>query len=156
MGMFDTLIANLNSMGFYDFVLPWLFVFAVVYAILARTNVFNNNSVNGLVSMVIAFFVTGFGGPAIGKFFSSFFGGSSIFFAGFLVLILFAGMFGFKVGDKIEGKFLAVAALIAVVLFISWGGPAVAGINLSEKTQAILFVVVVMGAAIAFVTQKQG
>ena len=36
--VFTTLITNLNDLGFYDFVLPFLFVFAIVYGLLAKIN----------------------------------------------------------------------------------------------------------------------
>ena len=75
MNPFEILVSNLNQMGFFGFLLPWLFMFAVVYGLLVKSKVLGEDQkIIGVVSLVSAFFVIGFGGVAIGTFFSNLFG----------------------------------------------------------------------------------
>lgn len=155
LGIFGTLIQNLNNMGFYGFVLPWLLVFAIVYAILQKTEIFGKDAknINGLIALIFAFFVTGYAGDAVGKFFINIFGGSSIIFGGILVFLLFLGMLGWKpssIGDK--NMWGLAALIIAVLLFLAVGGPSIAGIKLTDETMAAIFMVLVVAFAVMFIT----
>ncbi|MBI5061871.1 MAG: hypothetical protein HZB67_06200 [Candidatus Aenigmarchaeota archaeon] len=151
---------NLNELGFYNFLLPWLFTFAIVYGLLMKANLFGeaNKKVSVALAFVIAFFVTGFAGPAMAAFFISIFGGASIFLAGILVIILFLAMVGWvPPGDKKRGWTAAVAILvvIGVVLFIVSTGTFATNIMLNETTIAAIFVIVILGLAMWFITQEK-
>ena len=60
---FSILVANLNALGFFGFLLPWIFMFAVTYGLLAKAKFFEDTKIVGVISLVLAFFVVGFGGP---------------------------------------------------------------------------------------------
>ncbi|OYT56139.1 MAG: hypothetical protein B6U68_03775 [Candidatus Aenigmarchaeota archaeon ex4484_14] len=155
LGIFATLIQNLNNMGFYGFVLPWLLVFAIVYAILQKTKVFGDQAknINGLIALIFAFFVTGYAGDAVGNFFINIFGGSSIIFGGILVFLLFGGMLGFKIDEDTNKNVIGlVAVIIAILLFLAVGGPSVAGIRLTDEMMGAIFMVLVVAFAVMFIT----
>src|SRR3972149_11152293 len=122
MDPFSLLVGNLNSLGFFGFLFPWIFAFAIFYGLLTKAKVFDNAKVVGVLSLVAAFFVIGFGGPFLAGFFVNLFGYATIIIAGILVIVLFLAMSG---GDavKILGDNKGVAAVLVgigiVVFFIA-------------------------------------
>ncbi|MBI4176860.1 MAG: hypothetical protein HY516_00675 [Candidatus Aenigmarchaeota archaeon] len=146
---FTTLQNTLKAMGFYDFVLPWLLAFAVVFGILQTVNIFKksgannantpNTSVDAVIAMVAAFYLTIFTPYSgfLSSFFSKLFGSSIVVLSGVLVLLMFIGIFGLRLDEfffEFEGEgaarkiksikgmtyILLIAALIvAASLFIS-------------------------------------
>jgi hypothetical protein len=158
MGIFGTMISNLNQMGFYDFVLPWLLIFAVVYAILQKAKILDNKPAEGIVSIVIAFFATSYTGVSLGSYMTGLFGGSSIFIAAALIFLVFAGLFGYKSGEGLfkEKKFLLVPAIIVILLFLSQNGLDVTGLSLTSESTSALVMVGIVALAVLFVTQEGG
>jgi len=72
MAITDDFITNLTQLGFFEFLLPWLFTFAIVYGLLMKANLFDkvNAKVSGVLALVIAFFITPFAGPWLTNFFA--------------------------------------------------------------------------------------
>ena len=95
---FSILVANLNALGFFGFLLPWIFMFAVTYGLLAKAKFFEDTKIVGVISLVLAFFVVGFGGPWLAGFFVNLFGYAAVIIAGLLVIVLFITMSGGSVG----------------------------------------------------------
>ncbi len=152
---------NLNELGFYNFLLPWLFTFAIVYGLLIKANLFGdaNKKVSGALAFVIAFFVTGLAGPAMAAFFISIFGGASIFLAGILVIILFLAMVGWTPPGKGGSGWkvaLIILVVIGVILFLVATGSFVTGVALNDTTIAAIFVIVIIGIAMWFITKEEG
>ncbi len=64
---FRAIIENLDKIGFYDIILPFLLVYAVVFAILQKSKIFEGGSsdkklssnVNAIVALVFGLFVVG-------------------------------------------------------------------------------------------------
>src|SRR3989338_2615889 len=81
---------------FYNFLLPWLFTFVIVYGLLDKVGLFGdaNQKVSLALALVAAFFVTATGGPFFAGFFAKLFIGASSFLAGILVVILFLAILG--------------------------------------------------------------
>src|SRR3989338_4735431 len=102
---------SLKAMGLYDFVMPWLLAFSVTFGILQTVNVFKkgggtnastpNTSVDAVISMVAAFYLTLFTPYAgfLSSFFSKLFGGGIIVLSGILVLLMFIVIFGLRMDD---------------------------------------------------------
>lgn len=161
---FTILIQNLNELGFYDFVLPFLFVFAIVYGLLAKLGLFGgaNNRVSALIGLVAAFFAVGYYGPPMAAFFTSLFGGATIVLAGILIVVLFAAMTGVPLSGLMgvhEKKGLAIALLVLVVLgvivFMTATGTIVTGVELNEQAIAAIFIVIVIVIAMLFVVGEK-
>lgn len=56
--VFPEVIQKLANLGFYDFVLPFIIVSAILYAILRKTKVLGESPlINGIVSVGISFFI---------------------------------------------------------------------------------------------------
>lgn len=163
---FTSLIATLNAMGFYGFILPWIFVFAVIYGLLIASKVFGEGgtarSVSAAIAFVAAFFVTVLGGPTLATFFVNLFGGASLIIAGILVIVLFFAMTGLSKEQLFEKKggtkaVAIIVVVIGIVLFlVSSGALAGAGIGvaLSEQAAAAIFIIIVLILAVWLITRE--
>ena len=153
LGIFATLVENLNNIGFYGFVLPWLLVFAIVFGALSKTNL--DKKVSGLISLVIAFFVAAY--PGVGQLFAALMGPAALILAIILIIVLFiemAGLPGIGGGDQQKEKTfgLEVAATIIVIavivgIILMGGGTT----TISSEVWAAIFMIIVVIAAIWFV-----
>lgn len=148
---FETLVTNLTNLGFYDFLLPWLFTFAIVYGLLVKANLFGkNDKISGVIALVAAFFVTAVSGPAIADFFTTMFGGATILLTGILVIILLAVILGFN--SNVFANFkrghyatLAVILILGAALFLTATGAQIAGINtLTDSTTISMIFVLIL------------
>ncbi len=166
MAWYTTLIGNLAELGFYDFILPWLFAFAVVYGLLVKTKVLAEDEkqvgINGLVAIIVAFFLTAYTpyGTSLGAWFTGLFGPGVLFIAILLMIVLFAGLFGITEfdTDSLKGYIPVIAILVlAWLLYTGWiGVTGAAPIGIAEgELMAILFVVAVFVIAIWFVTYEK-
>lgn len=150
---FEILVSNLNALGFFGFLLPWIFTFAVLFGLLLKAKTFGDNKrIIGVISLVVAFFVTGFGGPVVASFFANLFGLASIVLAGILVIALFLAMSGTDIGKITENKAIVYAIVgIGIVVFFTAAGAL--GIRISDSTIAIIFMLLILIVAIAFITK---
>ena len=151
MDPFSLLVANLNALGFFGFLLPWIFVFVVVYGLLTKAKFFENPKIIGVLSLVVAFFVIGFGGPWLANFFVNLFGYAAVIIAGILVIILFVTMSGGNISKLFDNKAVAIllAAVGLVIFFVAVGGSAVV---VSDAVIGIVFVIILMAVAVYFIT----
>jgi len=65
------IVSTLSTLGFFDFLLPWLFTFAVTFGILAKSKLFGDDTrrISVAIALVVAFFAVGFAGPQLAGFF---------------------------------------------------------------------------------------
>ena len=146
----QTLMTALRSLGFYDFLLPWLFTFAVVYGLLTAAKIFEKRIVTA-IALVVSFFVTGYAGTMLSSFFINIFGGASIVIAGILVVLLFVGMFGYNLKDLPKAGTLAVLVIVGIVLwFLSVGAAQGVGYLtlMSPDLIALILIIVVIVLAV--------
>jgi len=164
-----SLIAGLlSSAEIYTLYLPFLFVFAVFYALLVKTKVFgeggNTNKMNALVAIIAAVYVV-IASPLAGSisvFFASMFAMGSVALVTLLIFIMIIGLLlgpfvttreGWeKLGKKFIPLIVIVAFLFAIGLFFSsaemasWFGGTVApsfGIGLSGEDIALIVLIVI-------------
>jgi hypothetical protein len=148
---FTVLVSNLNSLGFFGFLLPFIFIFAVVYGLLMKAKYFEDQKIVGVLSLVIAFFVIGYGGPILATFFVNLFGLAAIIIAGILVIVLFVAMVGGDISKIASGKaVMAVVAGIGIIVFFVAAGAF--GVDISDSAVGIIFVILLLGIGILFVT----
>ena len=148
----------LLGLDFYGFLLPWIFSFAIVYGLLMKVNIFGdkvNRQVNVALAFVIAFFVTAVGGPQLAAFFTSLFGGAATYFAGILVIILFAAMLGYPKKEKGWGMgYIVVVIIIGVLLFLtssSYFGVA----YFSPYAASVIFWLIIIIIAVYLITKSE-
>ncbi len=150
---FTILVANLNALGFFGFLLPWVFIFAVVYGLLTKSKFFDNARISGVIALVFAFFVIGFGGPWLAGFFVNLFGYAAVIIAGILVIALFVTMSGGNFSKLFDNK-AAAAVLVGVgiiVMFVAIGGSFVV---VSDAVIGIIFIIILMALAVYFIAGK--
>ncbi|MEM5811717.1 MAG: hypothetical protein QW641_00445 [Candidatus Aenigmatarchaeota archaeon] len=123
--------------GLYEFYLPFLLVFAVVYALLAKAKVFGEGKpgkvANLVISLAFGLYIAAspFSSTLVGFLMSLFGQGMIIILTIVLVLMifaLFAGSIAFKEepwGGKALKYVLAFAVVVGVLLFLSSGGLAI-------------------------------
>jgi len=81
-----------RNAGLFDVVLPFILIFAVIFAILEKSRVLGQNkAVHAIVSLALAFFAIS--NPWLNGFFAILFSNAAIGFAILLVVILFLGFF---------------------------------------------------------------
>src|SRR3989338_589778 len=158
MALFPTELFNLG-LEFYGFLLPWIFIFAIVYGLLIKANLFGNNvnkQVSVALAFVIAFFVTGVGGAQLAAFFTNFFGGASIFLAGILVLVLFTSMLAKdKDSNWLHKSMIPIVAVIIIGIALFLGSTGFVGQAwLDSNTAVTIFWIAVIVIAIYLVTRE--
>lgn len=140
---FGAVLSNLEGMGFFEFVLPWLLFLIIIHAVLVKTNMFDlKEKKSAIIAAIISFFIINFSPVNIGAFLTEFFGYASMYIAALLVFILFIGMGGYNL-EKIPGgtnAYILILFLIAVIIFngVSPGG--IPFLDLSTENITILFV----------------
>ena len=160
---FENVLTALKSLGFYDFLLPWLFVFAVVYGLLNILKVFGDSKrISTAIALVVAFFVTGYSGQALSTFFINLFGGASMIIAGILVVLLFLAMVGYTPADLQKGKKAAVLIVLVIIGVVLWllSTGAAQGFGMTmllspDVIAMILVLVVIIMAVWAIVSEKE-
>ncbi len=152
MGAFETLVANLNQLGIFGFLLPWIFIFAVTFGALLKSKALGEDKkILGVISLTVAFFVVGFGGPVFGQFFVGLFGIASMILATILVIVLFVTMSGGDMSKLLENKLVLYLIVgLSIVIVLPFFAQAT-GISLSSDAVAIIIVLAIMGAAVYFV-----
>lgn len=156
----ESTLQSLSRIGFYEFLLPWLFTFAVVYGLLVKADLFGgiNKKISGILAIVIAFFVTPYAGPALTSFFATLSVVTSTVIAGIIVIILFGALIGIEGGGQFLGKKKGatwIVIILGVITFVVAAGGRFLGINLSSNLGTI-FVILLVIAAIAYITGDSG
>lgn len=151
--------SGISQLDFYGFILPWIFSFAIVWGLLSRHDLFDSGKkqVNIALAFVIAFFVTGVGGARLAAFFTTIFGGTAVYLAGILVVLLLLGMVG-QHGKLSSGKTGWIAAIIVILigigLFLSSSGQFGFRVFINSQTAEIIFWIIVVLVAAWYITRE--
>ncbi|MBI1972167.1 MAG: hypothetical protein HYS53_02600 [Candidatus Aenigmarchaeota archaeon] len=157
--IFTPLLGNLNQIGFYKFVLPFLFTLAIVYGVLLKTKLFDEKqkSLIGVIALVAAFFVVNYtpAGFALDSFFTQVFGVGILILTGIFVVLLLMGLVGLKGEDifkaeNIKGGGLAIILLIAFIIFLLF---TVGGIKITGDQLSIIAVMIFIVVALAYIAK---
>jgi hypothetical protein len=172
MGLFDVFLGNLNQMGFFQFLLPFLLILAIVYGVIrfAAPEKFDKSAA-GLISIIIAFFFmnySGGAGVAVANFFTSIFGATGIILTGILVVVLLLGLMGIKfsgeggltTGNKGKWIFAGAAIFIGFLVFLGAGGVMDFPTNIlgvaGDDVATIVFFVVILAIALWWLGREEG
>lgn len=156
LGILGTLVENLNRMGFYGFVLPWLLVFALVYGLLSivskKTGM--DKRVNGLIALTIAFFITAY--TNIGAFFIGVSSIGAMIISVALMIVLFFAVFGIVPDpEKNKTEWIIGALIIGLILIFVIGGEVIEGVKISSEVFGILFMILLIAFAVNFITKEE-
>jgi hypothetical protein len=175
----ETLLINLNRMGFFAF-LPFLLTSAIFYGLLRRSKIFGepekNIVVNATVALVAAFMVwaypiiTGTSIEEYQQFFSSFFLKGTIATLTVVIGLIIANMFfpegfGVTLNEKLKGKFIVgiimFGLLVGAAVFFASGALTFFGIKEGEGIDmdlvySIIFLIAFIGiiGALLWLTGK--
>ena len=154
MNAFEVMLYNLEKMGFFGFLLPWIFTFVVLYAVLVKTKVLgDDHRLIGVLSIVVAFFTITFGGPALASFFTNFFGMLAIIIAGVLGIVMLLALTGADISKTLNVK--SVHMILAGILIVTFViALASYGVKIGNNIVGIVFILALMGAVMMFVTKN--
>lgn len=140
-GFADLIVAG-KEVGLFDFYLPFILVFAIIYGVLEKANIFKKPSINIIISLVAALMIVAQTpiGVALITFFTDMFGGTLT-----VIITIIAALMIFAVLMPLLGKdrptlpgwmvyvFITLSALMAIVAYLSSGGTLIfPGFDLSE------------------------
>ncbi|MCK4649748.1 hypothetical protein KAT36_00810 [Candidatus Pacearchaeota archaeon] len=112
-----------NEIGVFSYVIPFLLIFAVVFAILKKTGILGDENDGILAIIAVALGLLSLQFDFVSEFFAVIFPRFGIGLSIFLVLIILAGFFFPKAtGEKVPGGWIGMAVGIGVVLWAlsSW------------------------------------
>lgn len=114
---FRDLIYNWEAIGVYDLFLPFLLIFAVMFAILSQTRVLGDHrGVNIIISLAIGLLSTRF--PVVTQFFGVVFANFGIALAGLIVLLVMTGLFVSSKNMEAWTKLIYGAGVIGAVVVV--------------------------------------
>jgi len=152
---FGDLLSKLENAGFFSYVIPFLLLFAVVFGILTKTKIFQDNkAVNGIISFAVALMALQF--DFVSEFFSQLFPRLGVGLAVILVILIVIGLFTDPANEAINWVLFGIAVVVigAVLLktsnAVGWSslggwfgqniGVIVAGIVI------LVIIIIIMGA----------
>ena len=158
MNFFQMIFEMLKQYGFIDFLFPWLLFSALIYGILqSKKYISEEVSVNGTISIALAFLITYFGR---GEFFSKIFWLGGVLLTGILLALLFGSMLGVDVMSIFgDNKSLAWGALIVGVLIVifvfsmerAWKYIGLSGWTISGPIYDFIMFIIILGVMIGLV-----
>ena len=109
--------------GFFSYLIPFLLIFALVFGILTRINIFtkddktSNKAINGIIALAVGLMALQF--PMVPRFFTALFPRLGIALAVILVLLVISGLFmdlknkGWMVGLMVVSVIIVIAVLVS-------------------------------------------
>jgi len=117
-GAFGDLLTKWDQMGFFSYVLPFLLVFSVVFGVLSKTRIFEENrSINAIIALVVGLLSLQW--DLVPRFFSELFPRVGVGVAILLIVILFLGIFLPRQNWAIYLSLVIAAVIVISVLLQS-------------------------------------
>lgn len=156
------MIQNLEGIGFFAYVLPWLLTLAIVFGILEHYELPKSSSARGVIAIVAAFIVLPVGG-LIAPFLRDMVTGLLAIGMGAIVALIFVELLGYKASeiDNIFHKhprvFGMVMAVLAVLVFIGAGGMGLVGfeIDITGEVVTLLAFLAVISSGVWFIAKEE-
>lgn len=111
----NSLIEQWQQFGVFTVVLPLILIFAVIYAILEKADLFKNRGVHMLIALAIGFFTVS--NPFISSYFLPLFSNLGLGIAILLVLIVLLGFIIPKEEEK-RKTFYTIFGILGGILFL--------------------------------------
>ena len=151
-GDIGNLLSYWEQAGVFSYVLPFLLIFAIVFGILTRTNIFGqgNRALNAVVSVVVGLLALQF--SIVPIFFSDIFPRLGIGLSVILVLLILIGMFlPAKNVSAVNYLLMGVAVIVFIVIITkSFGelgfGSSNIGYFIYSNLPAIIIIIIVIVA----------
>lgn len=120
-GIIGDLLSKWEQMGFFSYLLPFLLLFALVFGILTRVQVFKDNRwVNGIIALSVALMALQF--EFVPAFFSQIFPRVGVALAILLGIFIVAGLFMDPESKAVNYLLLGVGVLVIGLVLIQSAG----------------------------------
>lgn len=121
-GEIGNVLAQWEQLGFFSYLLPFLLIFALIYGILARTNIFgsDNKAIPGIIALVIGLMALQFG--LVSEFFSEIFPRLGVALVIILVALIIMGLFADPESNALMWILFAASAIVLVVVLVETSG----------------------------------
>jgi len=120
-GAIGDLLTKWQEMGFFSYLLPFMLLFALVFGILTRTQVFKDNkAVNGIIALAVAFMALQF--DFVPTFFAQIFPRVGVALAIILGIFILVGLFAPAQSKIVDYILLGVGVLMIGVIIIQSTG----------------------------------
>lgn len=165
-GSFQILVQNMNRLGFFQFLFPFLLALAIVYGLLTWALKDQlPRSARGLISLIIAFFVMLYSSwnVAIVTFFANLSGMWLVAATGMLFIVILLALAGQRPQELLAGpkaKWVAVLVLVFIGIVIFFGAGAgwllsIPGLYITSDFWTILFFIVILALVIFWLGQEE-
>ena len=138
------IILYLQQLGVYDYFLPFLLIFAIIFAILEKTSILGKDktNINAVISMVIGLLLVV--QQNIVSIINSFLPRASLIIIIILISMLVISLVGGSSAGYSGGVFGVIVILILIGLVWSVSPDLGFNLNISENTRNIIIIVVIM------------
>jgi len=169
---FPIVLGNLNQLGVFQFLFPFLLILAISYGALNFTlggdkKILPKSAIS-LISIIIAFFVMNYSGgvgSSIAIFFSQIFGQGIVIAVGILLLMILIGLFGItptellKKEDKSDA-FKIVVGLLAIFIFLIFAAAGnligLGSFNLSSNYWTGIIFIIILAVVVWALSREPG
>jgi phosphoglycerol transferase MdoB-like AlkP superfamily enzyme len=167
-GAFTNLAANLEAYGVMDFLLPFILVFTIVYAVMQRTKILGDNkNFNVIVALVLGllFVVPHFTGTyPLGydpvEVLNSALPSISLVAVAAIMLLMLLGIFGKRFSQTFAPAIAILSIGFVAYIFGAslnlWTGPYDAFSWWTPQTTELLIIILVFGLIVWFITKEPG
>ncbi len=156
-GDIGNLLSQWEQMGIFSYVLPFLVLFALIFAILGQMKIFQGNrAVNSIIALAVALMALQF--DFVPRFFSEVFPRLGVGLAVILVILILIGMFMNPSNAGLMWTLLGIGGVIAIVVLMSAGDAVGGGVGywFSEHygTVILVLIIVIFLGAVIFAGNK--
>ncbi|MDD5012145.1 MAG: hypothetical protein PHQ66_00655 [Candidatus Nanoarchaeia archaeon] len=150
-GVVADLLTKWEALGFFSYLLPFLLVFALVFGILTRTQIFKENkAVNAIIALAVAFMSLQF--DFVPTFFSQIFPRLGVGLAIILGVLIIIGLFAPPNSKIIDYILLGVGVLvIGVIIVQSAAGAGWESAEFWDKYFGVISVIIVLAILVFIV-----
>ena len=161
MAGFETMVQNLQNVGFFSYLLPWLLTLAIIYGLLEHYELPRSKSARAVIAITFSFFVLPVG-AVIEPFLQGLVKSFVILASGALIAVIFIEITGIKgsggqsIFETYPREFAIVLLMIATLIFTGAGGFQLLGwrFSLGTGTVSLLFFLAVMVLGVWFIASK--
>jgi hypothetical protein len=120
-GSIGDLLASWEQAGVFSYMLPFLLIFALVFGILTRVQVFKDNrAINGIIALVVGLLALQF--DLVPIFFSEVFPRLGVALSVILALLILVGLFVDPDNKAVGYGLLGIALIIFIIVIVQTAG----------------------------------
>jgi peptidoglycan/LPS O-acetylase OafA/YrhL len=120
-GILGEMLSKWEQAGFFSYLLPFLLIFALVFGILTRTNLFKDNKVvNGIIALAVALMALQF--DFVPTFFAQIFPRVGVALAIILGIMIIVGLFAPRDSPAVNWILLGIGVVTIGVVIIQSAG----------------------------------